>query len=583
MNSFYSTLYGRFASLQLEQTFSARLRYPSHGTLPSLKIGNRLPECIVSIPRIRFAKSSIGYGLFVLPEDEFGEVAAIKASLASSYLLSAKSLLSWIYRDYIKKWLHTKQDHLRAQYAINITLDALARKRIKEVEGVQLYNNLVTTADLLSAALLNPKTKDFSVMTQAALASSLLKVPMNVPRQIINIVEAFGSTLEALSISPTPILEKLKSRISTDNNNDALQMSKQELHWDELAKTADVLYSVIEKVSGRWHDVYLPYSHSLSVDAGSVKPLSIFQSKLISHDDYKKICALADVKDSNDNNEEWLQIYFEVMKEEKRIQKMQDELEDSTKSLNFDVTALHGGDFVSFYNLYAELLPNIKRMIERVRQVKNALDDNPFQESGSLDMQLVIQSMAQQVQRNDVFARDENLNKDESWTILIDSSLSLSGSSKQIKSIAICLAESANQTLGYSNPWAMFSFSDDFYCIKNYDEPYDSMVKARIGAMTQKGLSYIPDALKAASNLARKYSRDKNFIILVSDGVPSGYIGIEREFINAIKEVSRNGVNLAAIGVGSSTIKKRIPSARIVDEPIDLVNGFMDLYADLAS
>jgi Mg-chelatase subunit ChlD len=101
--------------------------------------------------------------------------------------------------------------------------------------------------------------------------------------------------------------------------------------------------------------------------------------------------------------------------------------------------------------------------------------------------------------------------------------------------------------------------------------------------LKQSGLSYIPDALIAASNLAKKHYKDKNFIILVSDGVPSGYIGIEREFANAVKTLPRNGINLAAIGVGSSTIKKAIRTAKVVDEPTDLINGFMNLYTDLAS
>jgi nitric oxide reductase activation protein len=228
-------------------------------------------------------------------------------------------------------------------------------------------------------------------------------------------------------------------------------------------------------------------------------------------------------------------------------------------------------------------LPSIRKIIDRVRQVKNAFDDNNYQESGVLDLQLVIQNMAQKSQRSDVFARDENLSKDETWTILIDSSLSLSGSSKQIRAIAICLAESANQTLGQGNPWAMFAFSDEFYCIKDYDEPYNNSVKSRIGGLTQSGLSYIPDALRAGRNLARKHAKDKNFIILVSDGVPSGYPDIEKELRLAIMELARNGVNLAAIGVGTNTITKTIRNARVVDEPADLIKGFMDLYSDLAS
>jgi nitric oxide reductase activation protein len=191
--------------------------------------------------------------------------------------------------------------------------------------------------------------------------------------------------------------------------------------------------------------------------------------------------------------------------------------------------------------------------------------------------------MATKSQRSDVFSRDENLSKDESWTILIDSSFSLSGSSRQIKAIAICLAESANNTLGSGNPWAMFTFSDEFNCIKDYTEPYDNAVKSRIGGLTQKGLSYIPDALRAASNLCRRHAKDKNFIMLVSDGVPSGYPEIDIELKKAIMEVSRAGINLAGIGIGTNSITRVIRTAKVVAEPVDLVKGFMDLYADLAA
>ena len=584
MNSFYSTLYGRFANLQIDQLYSARLRYPTANTFPSLKIGSKISDCTVGIPRVRITKNSISYGLFSFPDNEFGNATLIKVCLSSTALLSAKSIFSWIYRDYITKWIAAKQDPLRAQYTINVILDAIAKKRIKDVEGNKGFNSLIRTADLLSAVLISPNVKDFSVMTQAAIASSIAKIPMNGPKQMTTIVEAFESYLANLTVNPSAIVETLKSRIPEDGGiPQPLQISEAESGWKDVARIADNLFFVLTQVSGRWHDIYLPYSHPLQFNAATIKPISIFQARLISQDDYTKIRDLANIKEDEGNEEEWLELYYELMKEEKRNQKMEDTLEEATQNLNFTAATMPTADFVSFHNLHAELLPSIRRMTDRVRQVKNAFDDNANQESGTLDMQSVIQAMAQRVQRNDLFSRDENLSKDECWTILIDSSLSLSGSSRQIKAIAICLAESANQTLGQGNPWAMYTFSDDFYCIKDYDEQYDNMVKARIGGLKQNGLSLIPDALKAACNLARKHAKDKNFIILVSDGVPSGYVGIEKDLTLAINQISKTGVNIAGIGVGSSTIKKAIRNAKIVDEPLDLVNGFMDMYTELAS
>src|SRR6185295_18814685 len=143
------------------------------------------------------------------------------------------------------------------------------------------------------------------------------------------------SALNTLSVNPTSIFKNLKSRISDDKNNDSLQAKKEELHWDETAKIADTMYSITLKVHGKWHDVYLPYSHQLPTVLSATKPASIFQRKTISHDEYVMIRNSAGIKEGDENNQEWLQICYEFMAEEKRNTKMEDTLEDATKHLNF--------------------------------------------------------------------------------------------------------------------------------------------------------------------------------------------------------------------------------------------------------
>jgi len=128
----------------------------------------------------------------------------------------------------------------------------------------------------------------------------------------------------------------------------------------------------------------------------------------------------------------------------------------------------------------------------------------------------------------------------------------------------------------------MFAFSDELYCIKDFAEHYDNQIKSRIGGMTQNGLSYIPDAIRACRNLILEYARDRNYLILVSDGNPTGYLGIEEDFKASVKELGRYGINIAGIGIVGSGIQKTIRGARIINTPSDIVKEFMTIYYGLS-
>lgn len=570
MNSFYSILYGKFAGLQVDQLFSPRLLYPVIDALPFLKIGKGISNCAVGIPQIRIAKKTISYGPFSFNDGEFGQSAVTKLATASACLLGAKAVFRWIYRDQIKEWLAGKHDASRAGYAANIVLDELARRRIRQVEGEDFYNSVIKAADAMAASLLSHASRDYSAAARTALASFMLGRPVHTPSPIIKVVQGFLSELNALALDPSSVIELVRERISPDDGTFA-GISREESRWDELANLADGLYEIVCKIPGKWHNIYLPYSHALGGDAGG---LPIFQDKLLTESSIKP------GQDSDDSL--WQDAFFELVREENRTKKLLEKLSRAAKNLNFGSVGFPASDYVGYYRLYAELSPQIRKMIERARLVKNVLDENTFQESGNVDLQVAIQAIASETARNDMFTKDENLLKNESWTILVDSSLSLSGSSKQVKAISVCLAETARDIIG-SGTWGMFAFSDDLYCVKDFSEPYDNQAKARIGGLTQSGLSHIPDAIRACRSLSLEHSRDRNYIILVSDGIPSGYSGIESEFASSIKELKKYGIDLAAIGVGGDSIKKSVRTARVVNEPADIVKEFMDIYFSLSS
>jgi Nitric oxide reductase activation protein len=338
------------------------------------------------------------------------------------------------------------------------------------------------------------------------------------------------------------------------------------------------MYSAVSEIPGKWHNVYLPYSNQLKKGK---ETFPVFQPGIVLGEDFKKSRRL--IKGLRIGNDSiWQEIFFELVKEIKFREKIIEKLMQATRNLNFSNVMFPNCDYASFFRMHAELSPDIRKITERVRLVKNAFDENTFQEFGNIDLQLAIQAIASQSGRNDIFARDEELMKDETWSILIDSSKSLSGSSNELRAIGICLAETAHSILG-SSPWGMFAFSDELHCIKDFTEKYDNLIKARIGGLKMSGLSHIPDAIRACANLVKPHSKDRNFMILVSDGVPSGYSKIEEEFGVSVKELSHQGISLIAIGIGSGSLKKTVRTARIVEKPTDIAKEFMSVYMGMSS
>lgn len=566
MNSFYATLYNKFAELQVDQSFSARLIYPSSGPVPSLKIGKEISDCFVRIPSIK-VNGRISYGPFIFEDSEFGQTSAVRLAVASTLLMSGKSVFSWLYRDYIEEWVNSKDSPLKAGYVINTILDTLARQRIRQIEGEDFYANVMQVADRLACALLPKCLKGFGALSEAALSSRLLQVPISLPSAIAKMVQNFAERLQALNLDASRVIDVMRDRMS----DATVKITRAESGWDRIAKVADGLYAVASDMPGKWHSVYLPYSNALI--KGSLD--SIFESRKITEKELT-------LKRIGQDDTMWQEVFFEMMREEKLNVKALSRMTKAAYGLGFGRAGFPMSDYVGYYNLYSELAPQIRRMVERVRLVKNALDENMMEESGNIDLQVAIQAIASETARSDIFVKDENLLKKESWTILVDSSLSLSGSSKEVKAVSICLAETAREVMG-QNPWGMFAFSDDIYCIKDYMEPYGSQVKARIGGMTQGGLSLIPDAIRACRKMIAEHASDKNFLILVSDGIPSGYPGIETEFASSVKELARYGIDLAALSVAGGSIKKTIRKARVVEQPTDLVKEFLDIYYTLSS
>jgi hypothetical protein len=567
----YKELYDRFAELQVDPVYSPRLLYPVN-SMPYLTIKDRLVDCAVGIPGLKEENGVMQYARFKLKDDEFGRYAVSRLVLASTTLLGAKASFMWQYRKPLNTWLASKADQLRANYVSNVIFDAIARKRITDVEGKEFYQDIIATSDMLSASMLPRNPADIATFAQSALTSSVLGVPVGqISSPIAKTVQGFIGTLKTLYAVDTKV----------GAGSDGLpEIQPRDPKWVMLNTLADALYQIIEKIPGKWHTVYLPYANRLP-DPTNQPHMSLYKD-IIDESLFDELRKQAKLEIPNFAKDVFTQSLMEMSREKKRTEKALARMSKATGNMNFSTIGFPVNDFLTFNRIQGTLMPQIRRMIEQTKAVKNLLDEDPFHEMGYIDLQPAIQAMASETRRTDVFVKDEELLKNECWAILIDASLSLEGVSDRLKAVAICVAETAKESIG-SNPWGMFAFSDEFWCIKDFVEPYDHVTKARIGGLKPGGLSHIPDAIRTCRNLLREHAQERNYIILISDGLPSGYPGIENEFTKAVKESTAQGVLVAAIGLGSSRIRKYIPNSKVVGEPTEMVKAFSKMYQSMSS
>ncbi|MHB8567131.1 MAG: VWA domain-containing protein [Nitrososphaerales archaeon] len=250
---------------------------------------------------------------------------------------------------------------------------------------------------------------------------------------------------------------------------------------------------------------------------------------------------------------------------------------------HFERILFPGEDYAEFVRTRSKLIGPIRRVLDHLRMVKSAIDEVQGMESGYVDIPTAIQVVASQSARNDVFIREEFEMKSESWAILVDSSKSLESVQGEVKEILVCLAEVARDLIPNPSSWACYAFNENFYVVKDFSELYTNSVKGRIGSLSSGVKTYLPDALRLAANRLAKTNEDVKVLLVASDGFPLGYEGIDEELIRAIEHVTKSGIQLIGLGVGSSSIRKYFKSNCVINHPYDLMNHFVKSYLELSN
>ena len=251
------------------------------------------------------------------------------------------------------------------------------------------------------------------------------------------------------------------------------------------------------------------------------------------------------------------------------------------KGLNFDSIVIPAGNVQAYEKIKANTLPMLRRIRQQIRLIANLTDDPKIDQIGYIDMQMAIQAVASEGQTTEIFERDELRRGEEAWVILIDKSASMELRFDSLKEFAVCVSESANELTGKQDAWALYSFDNNFNIVKDFKEKFNQEIKARIGTITNGGLSLLPDAIELSARILTEDPRERKYIFVVTDGHPSGYDRIHEAFTKTIKKTEMHGITLVGIGVTKAISRKFRNSARGTDLK-QLVTKFVTAYKVVA-
>ncbi|MGD0027829.1 MAG: hypothetical protein ABSC91_02710 [Candidatus Bathyarchaeia archaeon] len=261
-----------------------------------------------------------------------------------------------------------------------------------------------------------------------------------------------------------------------------------------------------------------------------------------------------------------------------REKKMLDKLQEYVQETRFKSIGFPEEDYTQYLKARSLLPGGSRRLLDSLRVVQDALDEDPGKEFGQLDLTAIIQVLASRKPATDVFLRDEYLSRSYAWGILFDASASMSVKGEFGRSLAICIAEATKELLMDPGSWSFFAFSDRFYVLKDSSEAYSQRVRARIGGLKFDGLTYMPDAVQVAGNILAKRYDEQRFLVVISDGTPLGYPNIEKAMSEATSLLEKKGIITIGVGVETDKMKDFFKASSIIHDQKDLIKSFAKIY-----
>ncbi len=352
------------------------------------------------------------------------------------------------------------------------------------------------------------------------------------------------------------------------------------------SETKDLLDAVeaictIANPTGERRDTNLVFPHH---DGKRGWEFHRYVSKNVSSDDLDD--ALRQVSDSLKLNRDFVKTNGDdlaesesVFHQEETSAKLMSHIEERLKAspTKFRFVGFCPRDYGEYLRIRNKVVPTLKSIENQLAMVTTEVSEVPVQPSGVLDLTEAIQSIASESPKTDVFSRWKTAERGGAWAILLDNSLSMTKSEYTIREIAIIFSQ-VLKNLRPQEQWAIYAFSDVFLILKDFDEKYDRSVESRLGGISCGGATFLPDAIELALNRLIRIPQDLKIIVVISDGQPQGYPGIEDATKRTMKRVERSGVTAIGIGLKYRGINRFFRNWCYVDSVRDLPKEFIRQY-----
>jgi hypothetical protein len=402
------------------------------------------------------------------------------------------------------------------------------------------------------------------IMTSVLLNCNLGKVKGDLTDESLTDVEAITSILQKMGENPT----------ADDRIDAAAKIYDALAVYGETFEVPSLLYAESHGTNDLFYELRIPEEDE--IQQLLTEAFTALNPKI--KDEGQLKTALQGLKESD--AQQALTTWQEHESSKLKILKGYVEMGKATRFEDFEFPT---EDYVEFQRRREILSSPIRRILYRLRLLKNVGGEDFRQESGDVDLQEAIQVIASKSQRTDIFAREELQTREDAWSILIDASHSLNMFKGEVRGIALCLAEVAKMLILDQNSWGMYAFNNKFYVVKDFSEKFNSRVRARIGGLSHGGLTYLPDAVLLAAQALTKRLEEARVLVVVSDFFPAGYEDAEEKLKENIRKIERMGVGIIGIGVNSRAVRQYVRTSCVVEGPYDLMKKFTKAFTEYST
>jgi len=482
---------------------------------------------------------------------------------ASLYHLSMHSHVSNF--SLYTKWAQGRNINL-STFVLSLLEDAIINKHVKRSFNWMVpeiaYANAVCFLRMKDVEEL---PNDMSrVMTSLILNYNSGKVKGNLGNEMRTDVEAVTSILLRIGEQPT-----IDDRIDAATKiYDAMAV------YGEPFEVPSLLYAESHGTNDIFYEEHIPKEEE--IQQLLAEALHAINEDIVDEEQLKNVIQSLRENEAHQTLMSW-------QENEKSKSKILKDYVDIGKNTPFEEFGFPAEDYAEFQRKRELLGSPIRRILYRLRLLKNIDGEDFRQESGFIDLQEAIQVIASKSQRTDIFVREELQTREDAWSILIDASHSLNMFKGEVRGIALSLAEVARMLILDQNSWGMYAFNNKFYVIKDFSERLDMRVKARIGGLAHGGLTYLPDAILLAAQALTKRSEEARVLVVVSDFFPAGYENAEEKLAENIKKIERMGIGLIGIGVRSRAVRRYIRTSCVVEGPYDLMKKFTKAFMEYST